>query len=291
MVRSIVITMRPRQWTKNVLLFAGLIFSLQAFQPALFLKSLFGFIIFCALSGCIYILNDLVDMEKDKHHPKKALRPLASGRLSPAIARSTFIIILILCLSLAYFLEPWFFVIGFIYLLMNIGYSFYFKKIVILDVMFVASGFVLRAVAGAVVINVVISPWLLICTFFLALFLAFCKRRSELLSMEKKDKTFRDVLVHYTPEVLDQMIAVVTASSLMAYSFYTVSDSVVEKFQTDFLFLTIPFVLFAIFRYLYLVHTKNMGGNPELVLLTDIPMIMDIFCYVCVVFFILYLRI
>ncbi|MBN2381586.1 decaprenyl-phosphate phosphoribosyltransferase [bacterium] len=291
MIGSIIVTMRPRQWTKNVLLFAGIVFSLHVFDPVMLGKVFLGFIIFCALSGSIYILNDLVDIEKDRLHPKKSQRPIASGQLSPNIARIACILVLLCSLIVSSTLGILFLLICLIYLLMNIAYSFYLKRVVIIDVMVVATGFVLRAVAGAVIIKVAISPWLLICTFFLALFLAFCKRRSELLSLEENGQNFRDVLVQYTPEVLDQMIAVVTASSLMAYSFYTVSESVAQKFHTDYLFLTIPFVLFGIFRYLFLVHTKNMGGSPELILLTDIPLIINILCYSITVFLILYLRI
>lgn len=289
-MNEIIKTMRPRQWTKNLFLFAGLVFSLQAFNPILLFKVILAFIIFCGLSGSIYILNDLVDVEKDRQHPEKAQRPIASGNLSVLLAKTAFVIIFITAFFFAFLLDFKFFLICILYFILNLGYSFYLKKIVIIDVMIIAAGFVFRAIAGAVVIDVEISPWLLICTFFLALFLAFCKRRNELVTVEQKKGNSREVLTRYTPEVLDQMISVVTASSLMAYSFYTISDTVQQKFHTGYLFLTIPFVLFGIFRYLYLVHRENLGGSPEIILLKDIPMNIDVILWIITIFIILYFR-
>lgn len=289
MLQAILTTMRPRQWTKNLFLYAGIVFSLNAFNPMLLSIVTAGFFVFCAVSGSIYVLNDIVDIEKDRRHPKKSTRPIAAGLLPIPVAWGAFGLLLAGSLASAWLLNVWFLVICLSYMGMNIGYSFYLKRVVILDVMTIAAGFVLRAIAGAVLIKVEISPWLLICTFFLALFLAFCKRRNELLMMDLEKGTFRDVLVQYSPEVLDQMTAVVTASSLMAYSFYTISESVMQRFHTEHLFLTIPFVLFGIFRYLYLVHRENLGGNPEMILLRDLPMIADLVLWVLAVFLILYM--
>lgn len=288
MIGAVLSTMRPRQWTKNLFLFAGLVFSLQAFEPAPLLKVIAGFVVFCLLSGSIYIVNDIADIDKDRRHPKKSKRPLASGALSIRAAWLSFSVILTAALVAAFLLHRYFFVICLLYFLMNVAYSFFLKHMVIIDVMIIAAGFVLRAVAGAVIIDVVISPWLLICTFFLALFLAFCKRRNELMVMEQEGGNFRDVLTRYSPEVLDQMTAVVTASTLMSYSFYTVSETVIERFHTTYLYLTIPFVLFGIFRYLYLVHHENLGGNPELIMLKDIPMIIDVLLWIVAIILILY---
>lgn len=282
--------MRPKQWTKNLLLYAGIIFSLQAFNIELLTDVSLGFVIFCALSGSVYFLNDIVDRDKDRLHPKKKERPIAAGDISLTAAWVSFYSILTMTLTGAFFLNRSFFFICLIYFFLNIGYSFYLKRLVIIDVMIVAAGFVLRAMAGTVIINVHISPWLLICTLFLALFLSFCKRRNELLTMQAGTGNFREVLEQYTEELLDQMIAVATASSVMAYSLYTISPSVQERFHTENLFLTIPFVIFGIFRYLYLVHRENLGGNPEMILLKDVPIIIDVLLWICTVFLLLYFR-
>ncbi|MBN2055223.1 decaprenyl-phosphate phosphoribosyltransferase [bacterium] len=295
-------TMRPKQWTKNSVLFAGLVFSLHLFDPLALLKVTAAFILFCMVSGTVYIINDVIDYEKDRNHPEKRHRPIAAGLIPRPAAAAAAAAIITGALLLAFLLQPRFGIICLVYFTMNLGYSLYLKNLVIIDVLIIAIGFVLRAVAGAMVIDVVISEWLLICTLLLALFLALCKRRHELIQMEyaaraerrecaetgPKVKT-RQVLAEYSAELLDQMIAVVTASALMAYSLYTISGSVQTKFHTTNLQFTIPFVLFGIFRYLYLVHKKQLGGSPELILLKDPPIIIDVLLWLGVVFLVLYL--
>jgi len=288
MIFALIETMRPRQWTKNVLVFAGILFSLQIFHLVPLLKTVAAFFLFCLISGTVYILNDLCDYKRDLVHPEKKLRPIPSGRLPRPFAALFGSLIGFVALLVSFWLSHWFGWIAVAYLAINIAYSLYLKNVVILDVLIIALGFVLRAVAGAVVIQVDISEWLLICTFLLALFLALCKRRHELNLIAEKAGSHRAVLEHYSAALVDQMISVVTASALMAYALYTISDNVVEKFQTQNLIFTVPFVLFAIFRYLYLVVNQNLGGSPEKVLIQDKSMVIDIGLWVLCVIGILY---
>lgn len=289
LVTSLVEAMRPRQWSKNVVIFAGVLFSLQVLQPIPLMRSALAFIFFCLVSGCVYILNDVSDYERDLVHPEKRKRPIASGRLPRRFAAIFATVLIIVVAGASIRLSPSFGAIALFYFFMNLGYSFYLKNIVILDVLIIALGFVLRAVAGALVIHVQISEWLLVCTFFLALFLALCKRRHELRLIEDKAANHRAVLQDYSAHLVDQMIAVATASALMSYALYTISENVEQKFHTDKLIFTIPFVLFAIFRYLYLVHNQNLGGSPEKVFIQDRGMLIDIILWVLTVFIILYL--
>ncbi len=286
--KALLETMRPRQWTKNGVLFAGILFSLQIFQLVPLIKTIAAFFLFCMISGTVYILNDILDYQRDLAHPEKKNRPIPSGRLPRKLALMFDIVIGTIALTMSFWLEPTFGWISLAYLVMNIAYSLYLKNIVIVDVLIIAMGFVFRAVGGAMVIQVDISEWLLICTFLLALFLALCKRRHELDIIEDKASAHRAVLKEYNSVLLDQMISVVTASALMAYALYTISDNVVEKFHTQNLIFTVPFVLFAIFRYLYLVHAKNLGGSPERALIQDKAMVIDIGLWVLAVTAILY---
>jgi 4-hydroxybenzoate polyprenyltransferase len=283
-------SMRPKQWAKNLFLFAGIIFALKLLEIELLFKVIAAFACFCGVSGSVYILNDILDCEKDKTHPEKCKRPIASGRLQIKVALIAFVVVLVISLLLSLMLGSHFFIVSIVYFVINVFYSFYLKNIAILDVFTIAIGFVLRAIAGAIVISVEISPWLLICTMFLSLFLALCKRRNEIVTMENNATAHRFVLKNYTPELLDQWISIMTPSTLMAYVLYTISPNVQQKFHTEHLIYTIPFVLFGIFRYLYLVHKKNLGGIPEVIILTDIPMIINMFLWVCAVLIILYLR-
>jgi len=287
-LKALLETMRPRQWTKNGVVFAGLLFSLQIFNWIPLVKTAGAFCLFCMISGSVYILNDVLDYERDLAHPEKKNRPIPSGRLPRNLALVLNIVIGGTALFLSFTLEPAFGWIALSYLVMNIAYSLYLKHVVIVDVLIIAMGFVFRAVGGAVAIQVDISEWLLICTFLLALFLALCKRRHELDLIEDKAATHRAVLKEYNSALLDQMISVVTASALMAYALYTISDNVVTKFHTQNLIFTVPFVLFAIFRYLYLVHARNLGGSPERVLIQDKAMVIDIGLWVLAVTGILY---
>jgi len=283
-------SMRPRQWTKNLILFAALIFSQNIFSPLLLFKALAAFAIFCFLSGCVYIINDLLDLKQDQIHPIKSKRPLASGRLKPATA--VIAAIALFCLSFgsaAAFTNLTFMLVALIYFVLQLAYSTLLKHVVILDVFCIAAGFVLRAIGGAEVIDVPISTWLLFCTMLLSLFLALSKRRHELLLLEDDAVHHRKILFEYSPYLLDQMISVVTASTVITYTLYTVSEDTVSKFGTDRLKFTIPFVLYGIFRYLYLIHQKNEGGSPEHVLLNDLPLIICVLLYGLTVGLILYL--
>lgn len=282
-------SLRPEQWIKNLFIFAGILFSQNFFNLALLLKVVLAFFTFCLLSGAVYILNDLVDLECDRRNDARSRRPMASGRLKPSFAVLSLVILIPLLLGLSYCLGIYFFLVALIYFLVQLSYSFYLKHIVILDVFAIAFGFVLRVIAGAVVISVEFSSWLLICTFLLALFLGLSKRRHELVIAGEKAQTDRKVLGEYSSYLLDQMISVVTASTVIAYIFYTVSPETITKFGTKNLIYTIPFVLYGIFRYLYLIHQKEKGGNPERILVTDKPLIINILLWVIAVGVILYI--
>ncbi len=267
-------TMRPRQWTKNLMVFIPFAFTLREywrpFSPemwALLGKATVGFILFCILSGVIYLINDLVDIEKDRLHPQKRFRPLASGALSKSVAVVAIIVWLLIALPASFALEGWFGVIALIYFVLMLAYSYVLKHIVILDVFTLAAGLVLRALGGAAAIHVPASPWLYVCTALLALFIGFAKRRHELVLLENNATNHRFILKEYTPQVLDQMISVTTASFVMAYSLYTFSAKNLPP--NNAMMLTIPFALFVVFRLLYLVHIKGEGGSPEEMLWRD----------------------
>lgn len=272
--------MRPEQWIKNLFVFTPLLFSKNLFNIVKDVQALVGFIIFCTITGCTYIINDLIDLEKDKLHPIKSQRPLTSGKLRKKTAG---IVVVFLCcagFSLAFLMNTLLGVIVLVYFLLNIGYSMYLKNIVIIDVVTIAAGFVLRVVGGAVIISVTASQWLILCTILLSLFLGFSKRRHELILLESTAMNHRKVLEHYSPYFLDQMISVVTASTLICYALYTMSKETMEKLGTSKLIYTIPFVLYGIFRYLYLVHQKEKGGSPTEVMLTDKPMIINVMLWI-----------
>ncbi len=283
-------SMRPKQWTKNLILFAAPIFSQNLSSFPFLFKAVTAFVIFCIISGCVYIINDLFDLKQDKIHPLKSHRPLASGKLKPSTAIvATITLLLISFGSSLLTCNLMFTVIAFCYFLLQLVYSMFLKHIVILDVFSIAAGFVLRAIAGAEVIDVPFSTWLLFCAILLSLFLALSKRRHELILLEDDAIHHRKILFEYSPYLLDQMISVVTASTVITYTLYTVADETVSKFGTDRLKYTIPFVLYGIFRYLYLIHQKNEGGSPEKVLLNDFPLLLCILLYGITVGLILYL--
>ena len=272
--------MRPEQWIKNFFVFTALLFSKNLLNLSKDIDALVGFIIFCMITGYAYMINDLVDLEKDKLHPTKSQRPIASGRLNKTTAIKITTIICLVSLSFAFYINSFFGIIVLTYFLLNIGYSIYLKNIVIIDVVTIASGFVLRVLGGAVIISVTSSQWLVLCTILLSLFLGFSKRRHELILLEDNATGHRKVLEHYSPYFLDQMISVVTASTLICYALYTMSKDTIEKLGTSKLIYTIPFVLYGIFRYLYLVHQKEKGGSPTEVVFTDKPMIINISLWV-----------
>ncbi|HUU51394.1 MAG TPA: decaprenyl-phosphate phosphoribosyltransferase [Candidatus Heimdallarchaeota archaeon] len=273
-------SIRPQQWLKNLFIFAPLIFSENIFNRSMFLQSLLAFAVFCLLSGALYILNDLKDLEEDRIHPIKSKRPLAAGKLKKSQAITAFIILSFISLLFASLVNEEFLWVCLVYYVLQIAYSFALKHVVILDVFIVASGFFLRVIAGAVAIQVQISPWLLICTTLLALFLALSKRRHEILLLDEEAINHRPILKEYSAYLLDQMISVVTASTVIAYCLYTISGETIEKFGTNKLILTVPFVLYGIFRYLYLIHQKAEGGTPETLILKDHPLLLDIILWI-----------
>jgi 4-hydroxybenzoate polyprenyltransferase len=268
--------------------FAALAFSKHLFERGPLLRSLLAFALFCALSGTVYLLNDVADVERDRLHPVKRLRPIASGQLAVRTAVMIAIGLGLAALGGSWLLGPAFLISAACYLALNLLYSFRLKEVVIVDVLAVSLGFVIRAVAGGVAIGVAVSDWLLICTVLFALFLSLSKRRHELTSLSGAAAGHRAILAEYSPYLLDQMIGVVTASCLMAYAFYTTAEETRQKFQTDRLAWTIPFVLYGIFRYLYLVHQKEKGGSPTDVLLTDLPLLLDVALWAAAVVFIVY---
>lgn len=287
-VSDLIRLMRPAQWTKNGVVFAALLFSKHLFDPWDVLLTVLGFLAFCAVSSGAYVMNDLRDCERDRQHPLKSLRPLPAGRVSERAAVALAVALTAGGILGGLALGRGFGALAVLYVLLQVAYTFWLKETVILDVMSIATGFVIRAVAGGVLIAVPVSPWLVICTFLLALFLGFSKRRHELLLLDDRATEHRSSLREYSPYFLDQMIAVVTASTVVAYGIYTVSPEVREKLGTDNLYLTIPFVLFGIFRYLYLVHQREEGGNPTQLLLTDRPLLVDVLLWIVTVVLLLY---
>ncbi len=266
-------SLRPGQWSKNLVVFAGLLFGLRLFDRAAVLHALAAFVVFCALSGVVYLVNDVADRESDRQHPLKAKRPIASGALPVAAALTAAVVLGVGGLIAALLIGPPFAFVAASYLALQIAYSGTLKHIVIIDVLTIAVGFVLRAVAGAEAVNVEISHWLLVCTILLALFIALAKRRHEIVLLAGGATSHRPILGEYSPYLLDQMIGVVTASTLISYIFYTISPETQAKFGTPWLGLTIPFPLYGIFRYLYLVHQREGGGSPADLLLTDRPLL------------------
>ena len=280
--------MRPKQWTKNGLVFAALIFSKNLTDFDKSCKTVTAFLVFCLLSGSVYLINDLVDRQHDAVHPKKKKRPIAAGRLSAGTGLIFALIIMIGSLGLAFHITRGFFLIAISYLALTLSYSFWLKHLVILDVITIAIGFVIRAVAGAVVIKVELSQWLLLCTFLLAIFLALAKRRNELTLLGETPDNHRPVLKEYSRELLDQMVAIATAATLVVYALYTMDDHTLHFFGTRRLIYTVPFVLYGIYRYLYLTYNKELAGSPEMILLTDIGIVIDVILWIISVGLIIY---
>jgi len=268
--------------------FAALAFSKHLFERGPLLRSLLAFALFCALSGAVYLLNDVADVERDRRHPTKSRRPIASGELPVRTATLIAVVLGLLALAGSWFLGLAFLASAACYLALNLLYSFRLKEVVIVDVLSVSLGFVIRAIAGGAAIGVAVSDWLLICTVLLALFLSLSKRRHELTSLSGAAAGHRAILAEYSPYLLDQMISVVTASCLMAYAFYCMAPETVEKYRTDRLAWTIPFVLYGIFRYLYLVHRREQGGSPTDILLTDRPLLLDVALWALAIILIVY---
>jgi 4-hydroxybenzoate polyprenyltransferase len=284
----LILSLRPQQWTKNLIVFAGLIFGLQLDNPDAIGHAVGAFAIFCILSGVVYLINDVRDREADRVHPVKSRRPIASGALAPNIAMGAAVVLAVTSIAAAFLLSPAFGLVATTYVLLLGLYSASLKHIVILDVLTLSAGFVLRALAGAVVVGVEFSHWLLLLTLLGALFLALSKRRAELVSLADDAKDHRRILAEYSPYLLDQMIGVVTASTLLAYAFYTIDPETVQKFGTNRLLWTVPFPLYGIFRYLYLVHQRSGGGNPSETLVTDRPILVCVALWTAAVVLILY---
>jgi 4-hydroxybenzoate polyprenyltransferase len=286
-VTALLLSLRPRQWVKNLVVFAGVVFGQKLFTEATW-RALAAFAIFCALSGAVYLVNDLVDRERDRLHPKKRERPLAAGRLRPRVAVVAAPVLVVVALAAGTVLAPAFALVGAIYTALLVAYSVWLKHVVIVDVLVVAAGFVLRALAGTLAIDVEISGWLLICTSLLALFLALGKRRHEYLTLNADAAQHRPILAQYSAGLLDQMIAVVTASTVTAYALYTMSPETVAKFHTHLLPATLPFVLYGIFRYLYLLYQRHLGGNPSELFLHDRALLLNTLGWIVAVVAIIY---
>ena len=270
---SLFVSLRPDQWTKNLIVFAALIFAVKLLDPAALANASAAFLIFCALSGAVYLVNDVSDREQDRLHPIKRKRPIAAGDLSPGAAIGWAAVLGAGGLAAAYLLRPAFAAIAAAYLVLFALYTRWLKHIVVLDVMTIAMGFVLRAVAGGLVINVHISNWLLVCTMLGALFLGLAKRRHEITLLAEGAKGHRRILEEYDPYLLDQMIGVVAAATMVAYIIYCASPETHAYFGTEWMVLTTPFPIYGLFRYLYLVHRKAGGGSPSDMLLEDRPLL------------------
>ncbi|CAB1243904.1 decaprenyl-phosphate phosphoribosyltransferase [Clostridium sp. MT-14] len=278
--------MRPKQWIKNFFVFAAVIFSGNFLRLDLLKVNVITFVLFCITSSIIYILNDIVDVEKDRCHPDKRKRPLPSGRISKSAA---VILDVILFISIVYFsctfLNVKILSVYLTYIIVNILYSFVLKNLVIIDVMTIAFGFVLRVASGSLATGVEVSPWLILCTVLLSLFLGLNKRKSEIITLKDKSSSSRKILEKYSVKNIDKMLTIVNPSVLMAYCLYTFSST-----QSRTMMFTIPFVLYGIFRYEYLMDRKNIGGKPEDVFERDIPFLINILLWIVIVIIIIYLK-
>jgi len=279
--------MRPRQWTKNLIVFAALIFSQNMFHPALALRTFLAFLVFCLLSGVVYTINDLLDLEADRKHAAKRKRPLASRALSVRVAILWLVFVVALSLGSAAAIGVRFLWISMGFLAFNLAYSLYLKNIVILDVVSISVSFLIRAIAGVIALNTVgehltISPWLLVVTFFLSLFLGLCKRRHEFMSLDDAS-AHRSTLSAYSEELLNQLINMTATSTLIAYSIYTIWPDTVSRFGTEGLLYTIPLVVIGVTRYMFLVYRRNLGGDPSEVLLTEKSLWLTVLAWLVVV--------
>jgi 4-hydroxybenzoate polyprenyltransferase len=269
-------SMRPRQWTKNLFVAAALLFAGKLFDRGLALRTALAVLAFCVASGAVYLVNDLLDRKRDRSHPRKSLRPIASGTLGAAPAAVAAAVLLAVALAGGAALGRPFALALLVYLAIQAAYCTVLRNVVILDAFALAAGFVARVVAGAVAIDVEISSWLLVCTTLIALFLALCKRRQELSSLAGGAARHREVLAQYSEYLLDQMIAVAAAATVVAYALYTMAESTIAKFGSANLIFTLPFVIYGLFRYLFLVHRRDEGGSPEQTLMTDLPLLVDV---------------
>lgn len=288
-IKYYILSLRVKQWTKNLLLFAGLVFSRNLTSPAYVLNACVGFALFSFCAGNVYVLNDIKDRKKDELHPEKRNRPIASGNLSvvAGLIMSCISLIVVSLFSFIYYRQ--FSYVLFFYIGLQIFYTLIGKNIVIIDILAIGLGFVLRAMAGAVIINVPVSPWLLLCTYLLALFLAAAKRKYELTQYENGViKLTRTTLEFYSNKLLDQIISAVTASTIMSYALYTIDPVTVNKFKTTSLIYSVPFVMYGLFRYLYLIYKENSGGSPDKVILKDSHIILNLVLWILSILIIIY---
>ncbi len=271
MIKAIIKSMRPRQWTKNVFVLAPLVFDRQLTNPTALVRSVAGMLLFCLISSCVYVLNDIMDVESDRAHPDKKRRPIASGALPIKAAYLLVAVLLIITIPLSFWLSPAYGVIALIYFGINLAYSIWLKHIPLIDVLIIAACYVLRVAAGVVLITVQrFSPWLYIVTTLFALFIGFGKRRAELSLLEGEAKSHRRVLDGYNIPLLDQLITIVSGTTVVAYSLYTFTAPNIPPNHA--MMLTIPFILYGIFRYLWLINVKHAGGAPEELVFTDRPL-------------------
>ena len=280
-------SLRPKQWIKNLILYAGWLFSLgeRTFslqrELMLFGQVTYGFVAFCLLSSAIYLLNDIIDRDADREHPAKRNRPIASGALSLSFAGLASFLLFAGGTSLAFLFNAYFGALAAVYFVMFVFYSLIFKRIIILDSMVIATGFVLRAIAGAVIVSVGISVWLIVCTIFLALFLGFAKRRSELVTLQSDAAVHRRILAQYSLGLLDLLLGICCTLAVISYSLYSITRHAQSTLGPDVL-ITLPFVFFGVFRYLYLVVQENRGSDPASVLLSDPPLLVTVILWITI---------
>lgn len=288
MIKDYLKLIRVPQWIKNFFVFVPLLFSLHLFDKDYLLLSLKAFVVFSLASSFVYVVNDIIDIEADKAHPKKKNRPLPSGRIKKSSALILAIVLLLVVLLSYFFFNPQFISFLYAFLFLNILYSFYLKHIVILDIFSIAAGFSIRVLAGAAVIEVPVSSWLILTTMFISLFLGVMKRHSELVQVADSNKVTRKVLAEYSTNFTNQMATVAASGVIICYALYTVSQRTVSVFNTENLIYTTPFVVFGIFRYMYLEYQNNQGENTTQVMMTDIPMILTVISYAIVTVLIIY---
>ncbi len=290
MVLHLLKAMRPHEWVKNLFVVAALVFSKHLFDPAFAIRAAGAFGTFVLLSSAIYLINDILDRDQDREHPEKRFRPIASGALSIPTAIVAALIFAATSIWFSFSLDVRFGWTACAYALQNVAYSFVLKHVVILDVMIVAMGFLLRAIGGAFAIDVGISSWFILCTMLLSLFLGFVKRRQEIVLLSDQAGSHRRILAEYETKFLDQLISIATAGTLVSYALYAMSPDVIEKLGTPYLYFTIPFVIYGLFRYLYLVYKKDGGGNPASTILGDPPLIANGVLWAATLVGILYFR-
>jgi 4-hydroxybenzoate polyprenyltransferase len=281
MFKDILISMRPKQWYKNLIIFIGIVFSINLLNFNLWINVISAFVVFCLLSGSIYIINDYSDINKDLNHPKKCKRPIASGRLKKSYALVFSVISIVIALLIAYSVNTPLLLISLIFFGLQLLYSLFLKEIIIVDILVISVGFVIRAIAGSLAITVLVSPWLIICTFLLALFLALGKRKHELILLKDKASNHRKILESYSEDMLDQMTNITTSVLIMSYSLYTFFT------QNIYMMTTIPLAFYGIFRYMFLIHRTDVGGEPEM-LFKDKGMVISIIIWIALIIGILY---